>query len=309
MDRKFRDFLCLSPAAFALTCAVAAFLGWTAVEPFFREGGSAANAGVANAFFCSTVTGLIAAALVFTECCGRRNRAEAVLLVVSGFGVVFVACFLLMIPSQVVFSRFWTASHAARGFVQEPDLGSVVMGRAVSWALFSIGTVAVVLVNRGLKVSIVALASSVLSGAVSGLLFDPIQMFLSGHGPGMPWVSRMICFSIFGGLTGLLFGMIRTVSRSGLLLITAGEFAGKRLVLDSEPCLIGSSPKCDLRIFEKGQNGLTAVIRRVGFGFRFYALDRSSACSLNNRQIRCEKLRTGDRLRICGVDLVFSYGD
>ncbi|MBI5250869.1 MAG: FHA domain-containing protein [Desulfomonile tiedjei] len=308
MDRKLREFLCLSPAGYALTCSVAALLGWVVGEPFFQEGGDAARVVPANAFLCPAVLGLIAAALVFIDSVSRKSAVESIILGVSGFGVVFAATFFIMIPAQVVFSWFSSAAHAASGFDRGIGFISILAGRSISWCLFSAGVVTLLIVNKEAGTFMAVITGTLVSGAISGLLFDPIQLVLLGHGIELPWVSRVICFLVFGGLIGLFFGIAKGLSRDGQLLITSGELAGSVLVLDSAPCLIGPSRKCDLTVRSRGMKDFAAVVQKTGFGFRFYVLDEGSAFSVNNRKIRISALRAGDRVRIGEVDMIFSNG-
>ncbi len=304
MDKKFRYLTNLGPGGYAFICALTALLGWAVGEPFFQEGGSVDRVGMANTFLCPTITGLVAAALIILDSAARKSAAESFCIGFFGFGVVFVASFFLMIPAQIVFTWFGSVGHTTPSFNRELEIMSVLAGRAVSWCTFSAGMIAMLMVHRRTGMFISMVGASLLSGTLSGLLFDPTQTLLSG---GTPWVSRLVCFSAFGGLVGFFFGMARGSSRNGMLLLTSGSLAGTRLILDSGPCLLGPSPKCDLIVDDHNVRDFSALIQRVGFGFRFYTLDKSSNCTVNSRRITSSKLRAGDRLNIGEVNMVFSY--
>jgi hypothetical protein len=306
--RTARDLFSLCPAGYAMACAIAAFIGWAVCEPFFQDGGSAARVGAANAFLCPTVLGLISASFVFVDSARWRDATESLLLALSGFGVVFAASFALMIPSQLAFTWFSGTAHAVSGFDRESELVSILTGRAISWGMFSAGIIGALIVSRRQGIVLAAVAGSLVSGIVSGLLFDPIQILLSGHGMNFSWLSRMICYSILGGMTGFFLGAARSLSRTGLLLITTGPLAGHRLVLDSAPCTIGASPDCDFIVASTGLPSFSAVIQKAGFGFRLHTLEEDLKCVVNNRKIRSARLRAGDCVRIGEVAMVFSVG-
>lgn len=291
-----------------MACAAAAFVGWAVCEPFFQDGGSAARVGVANAFLCPTVLGLISGAFVFVDSARWRDATESLLLALSGFGVVFAASFVLTVPSQMAFSWFSGTAHAVSGFDRESEIVSILVGRAISWGIFSAGIMGALFVIRGRGIALAAVAGSLVSGIVSGMLFDPVQMLASGHGTDLTWLSRMICFAILGGMTGFFLGAAQNLSGTGLLLITTGPLAGHRLVLDSVPCTIGASPDCDFIVPSAGLTRFSAVIQKAGFGFRLHALEADPKCSVNNRKIRSARLRAGDCVRIGEVDMVFSIG-
>jgi hypothetical protein len=306
--RTARDVFSLCPAGYAMACAAAAFVGWAVWEPFFQDGGSAARVGVANAFLCPTLLGLISAAFVFVDSARWRDATESFLLALSGFGVVFAASFALMVPSQLAFSWFSGTANAVSGFDQESELVSILTGRAISWGMFSAGIIGTLIVSRRRGIVLAAVAGSLVSGIVSGLLFDPIQILLSGQGMKLSWLSRMICFAILGGMTGFFLGAAQGLSRTGLLLITTGPLAGHRLVLDSAPCTIGASSDCDFIVPSAGLPSFSAVIHKAGFGFRLQAIEDDPTCSVNNRKIRSATLRAGDCVRIGELDMVFSIG-
>jgi len=251
---------------------------------------------------------LIAAALVLTDSPERGKGSNSLVIGIAGFAVVFVSSFLLMIPSQIIFEWCRAAGHAASGFERNAAFLPVFAGRAVSWCVFSIGIVSVLIVHRGPGIPAALVAGAIVSGTISGLIFDPIQIVFSGHGSAMPWAGRVVCFVVCGSLIGFIYGMAQCLSRKGLLLVSSGGSAGKKLVLDSKPCLIGPSSDCCTVSQDGDITGSLALVQKTGFGFKLYALDDNTECSVNNRKVRHANLRHGDSITIGSVNLLFSGG-
>jgi hypothetical protein len=288
--------------------AISALLGWALLEPFFQEGGSSGRVGLANAFIFPVVAGVVSASLVAVNKSVSRTFSGVIASAGGGFGLVFASTFLALVPSHVVFNWFSsTPQPGSPGMDQTASFAATLAGRTLAWSL--IGTIiglgtSLVIGRRGAFLS--GMMGGLLGGLMAGMLFDPLQVLISGADKS-PWISRMVGFIILGGMTGFLIGLMEDASGRGVLLITSGPRAGTRLVLDSKPCLVGSSTACDIVLPgdpEIGESG--AVVQRIGLSFELKALGQAAMVQVNRRPISRTCLTHGDSIRIGGTDLLFS---
>ena len=287
--------------------AISALLGWALLEPFFQEGGSGGRVGLANALIFPVVAGVVSASLVAVNKSGSRRFSGVIASAAGGFGLVFAGAFLALVPSHVVFHWFSPTPQPGPGMGQAASFVATLAGRTLAWCL--IGTIiglgtSLVIGRRGTLLS--GIMGGLLGGLMAGMLFDPLQVLISGADKS-PWISRMVGFFILGGMTGFLIGLMEDASSRGMLLITSGPRAGTRLVLDSKPCLVGSSTACDIVLPadpEIGQSG--AVVQRIGLNFELRALGQAATVQVNRRPISRTCLTHGDSIRIGGTDLLFS---
>ena len=292
---------------YSATGGISALLGWALLEPFFQEGGSSGRVGLANAFIFPVVAGMVSAALVAVNKSLSRRSSGTIGSAAGGFGLVFAGVFLVLVPSHFVFNWFSAASQPGSGMDQTAGFVATLAGRTLAWSL--IGTIvglgtSLVIGSRGMLRN--GIMGGLLAGLMAGMLFDPIQVLISGEDKS-PWISRMVGFIILGGMTGFLIGLMEDASRGGLLLITSGPRAGTRVVLDSKPCLVGSAAACDIVLpADPGIGQSAALIQRIGFSFELKALGQAAIVQVNRRPISRTCLTHGDCIRIGGTDLLFS---
>jgi len=260
--------LASSALLYSMAGTIGAFLGWALLEPFFREGGSGGRIGLANAFLFPLVAGTMSASLAAVNKSVSQQFSKALTCAVGGFGVVFAGTFLVMAPSQILFNWITSTAHPGPAMTHTVGFVAALAGRAAAWGLIGmvigLGT-SYVVGKRGL--ALYGLMGGLTGGLMAGMLFDPIQILVSGADKSS-WTSRMVGFTILGGMTGFLTGLMEDAKCGGLLLITSGPCAGTRLVLDGKPCFIGSSRGCDIvlpSVAEFAQ--LTAVVHKIGFRF------------------------------------------
>jgi hypothetical protein len=288
--------------------AISALLGWALLEPLFQEGGSSGRVGLANAFILPVVAGVVSASLVAVNKSVSRKFSGVIASAAGGFGLVFAGTFLAIVPSHIVFNWFSsTPQPGGPGMDQTASFVATLAGRTLAWSL--IGTIiglgtSLVIGRRGTLLN--GIMGGLLGGLMAGMLFDPLQVLISGADKS-PWISRMVGFIILGGMTGFLIGLMEDASGRGVLLITSGPRAGTRLVLDSKPCLVGSSTACDIVLPSDpaiGESG--AVVQRIGLSFELKALGQAAMVQVNRRRISRTCLTHGDCIRIGGTDLLFS---
>jgi hypothetical protein len=295
-----------SASLYAAVGIIGALLGWALLEPFFQEGGSSGRVGLANAFLFPIVAGLVSASLAAV------NKSVPPLFsqtaaAAGAFGLVFAVAFVLLIPAQIVFNWFSSVPHLGAGMPRATGFSATIAGRALAWSLvgttIGLGT-GLVTGQRGTLVN--RMLSGLLAGLVAGVLFDPLQALVSGTVKST-WISRLAGFIILGGMAGLLTGIMEDAARKGLLLVTSGPRAGTRLVLDDQPCLIGSTGTCDLVLPDDLQFAQpSALVQKIGLSFELRALGEESKVQVNRREVSATRLTHGDVVRIDGTDLLFS---
>ena len=64
-------------------------------------------------------------------------------------------------------------------------------------------------------------------GLLGGLLFDPIETFVSGRDRADAGQSRMISFTVIGVTVGLMIGLVELLARDAWLAMTQGPLRGK----------------------------------------------------------------------------------
>ena len=305
--RTWRPLLS-SAALYSTAGAISALLGWALLEPFFQEGGTSGARRPRKRLYFSSDRGR-----GFRISCSSEQICFSTIL-----GGNHVGCRQL----RLSFCRRLSCACSIPGRVQlvqpPPQPGPVMdqttafvatlAGRTLAWSL--IGTIvglgtSLVIGNRGRLLD--GILGGLLGGLMAGVLFDPIQVLMSGADKS-PWISRMAGFIILGGMTGFLIGLMEDASCRGVLLITSGPRAGTRLVLDSKPCLVGSATACDIVLPAAPEIGPSAgaVVQRIGLSFELKALGQEAMVQVNRRPISRTCLTHGDCIRIGGTDLLFS---
>ncbi len=299
--------LCSSTALYSAAGIIGALLGWAFLEPFFKEGGSSARVGLANAFLFPVVAGMVSASLAVVNKSVPLPFSRVLAVAAGAFGVVFAGTFLVLIPSQIVFNWFSSATHPGSGMPRAAGFAATLAGRALAWSL--VGTI--VGLGTGLATGqlgkiLNGALSGLLAGLMAGLLFDPLQALISGTDKST-WISRLVGFVALGGMAGFLIGLMEDAARKGLLLVTSGPRAGTRLVLDAKPCRVGSTAAYDIVLptnADLSESG--ALVQKIGLSFELWALGEGSSVQVNRRKVSWARLTHGDVIRIGGTDLLFS---
>lgn len=301
--RPLSSSTCLYSAA----GVVGALLGWALLERFFKDGGSTGRVGLANAFLFPVVAGMVSAFLAAASKSVPPLFSQALAAPAGAFGLVFAGAFLVLIPSQMVFNWFGSAPHLGAGMPRAACFVATVAGRALAWGL--VGTI--IGLGTGLVTGqrdklLNGMLSGLLAGLMAGLLFDPLDALVSGTHKST-WICRLAGFIIMGGMTGFFMGLMEDAACKGLLLVTSGPRAGTRLVLNAQPCLIGSTEACDIVLPADPELAQpSALVQKIGLSFELLALGEASTVQVNRRKISRTNLNHGDFIRIGGTDMVFS---
>ena len=139
-----------------------------------------------------------------------------------------------------------------------------------------------------------------IGGAIGGMLFDPINYFVSGgtFDNGVS-ISRAIGFCVLGASTGLMIGMVETLSKEAWLIMTVGFLKGKQFIIYKNPTVIGSSPKCEIYLFKDPDIEPThARINKLRDGYEIEDMNSArSGTWINGIKINRQRLNNGDRFR------------
>lgn len=283
-------------------------MGWAGMEIFFEEGGTQAVFGLSNAFMSSVSLGSAAGML----CCvnslvqGRVDRALS--MGMAGFGITFVLCFLMVIPSQVIFDGFVPAVRSAVATTGNGVAPSLIVGRSLSWSLLGLAVgMGVGIAFHSRRIFLAGAMGGLLGGFAAGSLFDPLILLLAGSGEDLAWTGRFAGFAVVAGMAAFFIAVAQLNVQLGSLLITTGTGAGKRFSVDCAPCFVGSSPDCEVVLSEDARVAHAhAVIMKVGFVFVIENLEGRRPFLVNGRCLDRSDLQDGDVIRIRGCDLLFS---
>lgn len=287
-----------------------AVIGWLLLEPFFQEGGASGQVSLANTFMSSVALGTAAGMINAVSFFVRGRFATAFAATVSGFGVAFVVCFVLLIPSQSVFATLVLRSNMLERLPLKEVFPVLIAGRSLSWSLLglAVGTGAGFFL-RSRSIALVGITGGFLGGLAAGLMFDPTMILLAKAGLDITWPSRLLGFITVAGTTGVFIAMAQGSGRQARLFITSGSDAGTRFTLDASPCYLVSQAS-DLLVSTDGDaKRAHAVVMRVGFTFVIEDMDDLQPVRVNGRTLnRCE-LHNGDVIRIGGNQILFSKCD
>lgn len=298
------------PVLFPAAAVLGSILGWMALEFCIQEGVTDARCNLANTFLgCLSLgasTGMVSAAEDFVR--GRFDRAAT--LGAAGFGVAFVTAFLLLVPSQIVFETFvpdsaHSVTKALSGFFPQ-----LLVGRSLSWGVLglAVGIGAGTAFQRMDRL-LYGAVGGLCGGLVAGLLFDPLVLLLHISGLDLTWPGRVVGFSIVGGMSAFFMAIANRAERPAGLFITSGPDAGKRFLLGSGPCYLGSSPEHDAAFSEAPTTQSTdAVLAKVGFSFVLEHLGHARPIRVNGRFLHRTALQDGDIIRLRGTEILFSDG-
>jgi hypothetical protein len=175
-----------------------------------------------------------------------------------------------------------------------------MFGRSLAWALA--GTAMGLgqgIALRSKRLLIYGLIGGVAGGLFGGLLFDPIDiLILGGDKPSAHW-SRLIGFAVIGAAVGATIGIVELVARDAWLRMVQGPLAGKEFLVFKDTMKIGSSPKCEIYLFNDAEvAGHHATLRAVGDACEIESEGRLVTTLLNGRPVSRSRLRHGDEITI-----------
>lgn len=161
---------------------------------------------------------------------------------------------------------------------------------------------------RSRKLLLNGLAGGVVGALLGGLLFDPIDFFLTDRGtaPRGAELPRAVGFVLIGASTGFMIGLVDLLAREAWVKMLTGPLAGKEFVLYRDPTTVGSSPKSDIYLFKDPDvEPCHAWIRTAGEGYEIE--DRGSASGIRVNGVPVKHRRLGDRDQVAIGKTVFDF--
>ena len=248
----------------SIACGLGAFLAWCIWEPFFndnemivaQEPGHQMHLLAALLFF-PTVTACIGLFLGAAEGIMCRNIPRALLSGIVGLAIGFVGGGIAFIPVSIIFG---ITQQLALSFPDSWNMETMVpsgvalmiimMGRGISWSIFSISAgLGQGIALREKAVIWNGIIGGAIGGLLGGLLFDPIS-FVFTTADGQAAASRAIGFVVIGISVGIFVGLVENWTKSSWLLMRSGPLAGKQFILHREVTVLGSSPKAQIYLFK-----------------------------------------------------------
>jgi len=211
--------------------------------------------------------------------------------------------FVLAVVGATIVSMFDNRIYAALGGdTQGVHLTRQMLARSVGWGILGLLLcIAPGIVLRSPKRMAIGVAGGFIGGLLGGMLFDPISVMV-----GSGWMSRLIAIVAIGMIAGAGTGLIETVAKTGWLKVDKGLIAGKQFILYRNPTFIGSSPQCEIYLFNDPMIcGQHAAIHLLDDGFEIENLNGSANTLLNRKPVTRSRIKSGDKIQIGSTRIIF----
>ncbi len=282
-------------------CEITHFGLWTATSALGQDIQIAAYTGAVGFFFAVVYAGW--------EQLLARNW-EGILLAVRragpwGFGLAFVSGFI----AEIVYRHF--VFQILRGLtfgdlVNIAPNAKLYLTRALAWGLFGLGMG--VAVAGGLRAKDRVLNGVIgggIGGAVGGLIFHWASFNISSE----TW-SRFVGLLVVGLGIGLAIGLVEKARRDAWMHIVRGPMAGKEFILYGTRSVLGSSPQCEITLIKDPAiqpfHAIITTSDAAGGTARMLEPYPGCTISVNGGAVSHHRLRSGDRLSLGAMDLVYS---
>ncbi len=162
------------------------------------------------------------------------------------------------------------------------SLLSVVIGRALGWALLGAGLgVAGGAVTLSGRKTLQGLAGGGIGGFIGGLLFDLIGNFSpSGHAT----ASRLVGFTIMGVAIGVAIALAEEIAKRAWVTVLTGRGEGTRYLLNKPQFTIGRAELADIPLFGDASIDRTqAVVADTGDGYSIQEVGPAGVLRVNGQ--------------------------
>lgn len=185
-------------------------------------------------------------------------------------------------------------------------LGNVV-ARALAWmTIGGFAGVADGLRQRSVPVARNGGIGGLIGGFLGGVFFEIVPYLMPGLRSGAP--SRLVGFAITGALIGFFVGLVRELFKEAWIRVVLGRNEGRELLVEKAQSVLGRAELCDIPLFgDPSVARRHALLSREGDGYVLRDTGESPAgVWVNDERIAGERpLRSGDRIRLGGRDLIF----
>ena len=208
---------------------------------------------------------------------------------IGGFVFSFVAG-LAYKPIADAAANQMAAAHRITAFAFTVQL----LGRTLAWTLVGMAMgLGQGIALRSKRLLMYGFIGGVIGGLLGGLLFDPIHFLVAGERAPSAHLSRMI-------------GIVELLARDAWLRMVEGPLAGKEFLLFKDAMKLGSSPKCDIYLFNDPLVAdVHATLRSVGDHCEIENEHRPNPVLVNGRPATLSRLRHGDQIAIGRTVFVF----
>ena len=294
---------------------IGAFVAWALIEPHVVESDEGSNSFLV--LMLLTVGGFAGLMIGSMEGILARNISRALKAGIVGLLIGFAGGFISLIVAGMVHmivtplgvsiigpEAAYDPVHHFSGFML------AVITRCLLWTVIGM-TVGLGpgIGLRSKKLVLNGFLGGMIGGAIGGLLFDPINFVVSGgtFETGVA-VSRAIGFCVVGAATGLMIGLVETLTKESWFLMTAGFLKGKQFIVYKNPTIIGSSPKCEIYLFkDTAIEPFHAAIHTLRDGYEIEDLNTPSGTWMNGRKVKRQRLANGDKIQIGNT--IFTYSE
>ena len=184
----------------------------------------------------------------------------------------------------------------------------LLIGRGVGWALLG----GVIGLSQGLatgstKKMINGMIGGFLGGGLGGAVFEIlVWMNSGGFAIFLPWMIRLISFSLTGGAIGLFVGFIEEVTKKAWLMRLVGRNEGKEYTIFKKTTLLGRSETADIAVFgDPDVAERHAMITAQGNRHVIEDLGSFAGTSVNGTKIAKDTLSDGDTIVIGKTRFLF----
>ena len=260
---------------------------------------------VAGFFVFSLVAGFVGLALAAVDGMVCRLFRRALLAGFVGLMVGIIGGFISGLIADIVYAPISTAAlknMSGEGGFSIGTFGFAlqIMGRTLAWGLA--GTTMGLgqgIALRSKKLFLYGFLGGCIGGILGGLLFDPINfILLSPHHPS-GHISRLVGIAMVGGCVGAMIGVVELLARDAWIRMVKGPLVGKEFLFFKDIMSIGSSPRCDIYLFNDDEvSEHHAILRSSGDIIELENCNSKNPTYVNNRQVNRVRLRHGDQIQI-----------
>jgi len=221
---------------------------------------------------------------------------------IGGFVFSFVAG-LAYRPIADAAANQMAAAHRITPFAFTVQL----LGRTLAWTLVGMAMgLGQGIALRSKRLLMYGFIGGVIGGLLGGLLFDPLHLLLVGEHAPSAHLSRMISLTVIGLAVGAMIGVVELLARDAWLRMVEGPLAGKEFLLFKDAMKLGSSPRCDIYLFNDPLVAdVHATLRSIGDHCEIENEHRPNPVLINGRPASLSRLRHGDQIAIGRTVFVF----
>ena len=257
------------------------------------------------------VAGLVGLAIGAVDGLVCRTVRRALLSGAVGLAAGFVGGFVSSMLASLIYTPLnrLAMDEISQTVDSFSTLGFVIQmgGRALAWCFAGMAMgLGQGIALRSKRLLLYGLLGGVIGGLLGGLLFDPIDLLLLGPGRASAHWSRLIGLGLIGACVGAMIGIVELLARDVWLRMIEGPLAGKEFLIFRDSMKIGSSPRCDIYLFNDDLvAGQHATFRVMGDACELENHDKARPVLVNDRPITVARLHHGDRMTIGRTVFVF----